>query len=306
MDDPSLLQSPDAVQEVDLALAALEQAQERPYLDEEADERASAAYYGDVPLDGWRDLVTTTHVRMPRYRPSLELYPWVDLQPDLTLVSLYTGQVFDPAELIRADAVVLDRRHQRAAALEGLTDQTHEQLVDQLDEALPFNCEHVVPQSWFGKAEPMRGDLHHLFACESRCNSFRGNTPFVELADWPPEPEPEPPPVLPDGVMADAVRPDCGKRTDSGFEPARGKGAAARALMFVALRYPGVIEPEELDPARFDDLLAWHAQDPVSRWERHRNAAIHERQGTRNPFVDHPGRAADLVALLRPPEVAGP
>ena len=114
----------------------------------------------------------------------------------------------------------------------------------------------------------MRGDLHQLFACESRCNSFRGNTPFVELPDWPPHPAPAPAPEpdLPDGVLADAVRPDCGKRTDVGFEPAQGNCAAARALLFVALRYPGVIEADELDPARYDDLLAWHAQHPVTEW----------------------------------------
>jgi len=201
--------------------------------------------------------------------------------------------------LIRADAAVLDRRHRRAASLEGLTEQTHDQLVDQLEEVLPYNCEHVVPQSWFGKAEPMRGDLHHLFACESRCNSFRGNTPFVELSHWPPEPEQAAEPDLPDGVVADAVRPDCGKRTNAGFEPDQGEGVAARALLFVTLRYPEVIEPDELDPARYDDLLAWHAQDPVAEWERHRNATIHERQGNRNPFIDHPDRAAALVTSLR-------
>jgi endonuclease I len=31
----------------------------------------------------------------------------------------------------------------------------------------------------------MRGDLHHLFACKAGCNSFRGNTPFAEFADFP-------------------------------------------------------------------------------------------------------------------------
>ena len=49
----------------------------------------------------------------------------------------------------------------------------------------------MVPQSWFEKHEPMRGDLHHLFACESRCNGFRGNTPFADFPDFPPAPPPE-------------------------------------------------------------------------------------------------------------------
>jgi endonuclease G len=39
---------------------------------------------------------------------------------------------------------------------------------------------------------------------------------------------------------------------------------------------------------RLNVLLAWHEQEPVSEWERHRNAAIFARQGNRNPFIDHP------------------
>ena len=30
---------------------------------------------------------------------------------------------------------------------------------------------------------------------------------------------------------------------------------------------------------------------PVDEYERHRNAAIHESQGNRNPLIDHPGLA---------------
>jgi len=255
-----------------------------------------AAYYADTPPDRIGLLVTTSHQQRPRYQPARELYPWVDLQPDLTLRSLYTGQTFDPAELIRADAAIEVRRRQRAHVLAAIADTTAEAIVDQLDTALPYNCEHVVPQSWFGKAEPMRGDLHHLFACESRCNSFRGNTPYAEIADFPASP-----PEAPDGTLGAVVRETCGKRDTAAFEPAHGKGAAARATFYVALRYPGLIDPDELSPERFGDLLLWHQTDPVSDWERHRNAAIHERQGNRNPFVDHPTLAYDLL-----PALAGP
>jgi endonuclease I len=41
-----------------------------------------------------------------------------------------------------------------------------------------------------------------------------------------------------------------------------------------------------MPPERRDILLAWHEQDPVSEWERHRDAAIYARQGNRNPFID--------------------
>ena len=35
-------------------------------------------------------------------------------------------------------------------------------------------------------------------------------------------------------------------------------------------------------------LLEWHRANPVEEYELHRNAAIAELQGNRNPLVDHP------------------
>ena len=91
-----------------------------------------------------------------------------------------------------------------------------------------------MPQSRFAKAEPMRGDLHHLFACETRCNGFRGNSPYADFPDFPQSPL--------TGVRAmELVRGDCGKSESSGFEPANGKGAAARAACYFRLRYPGLM-----------------------------------------------------------------
>ena len=166
--------------------------------------------------------------------------------------------------------------------LKGLEERDPAPWKAEVEAQLPFNCEHVVPQSWFGKREPMRGDLHHLFACESRCNGFRGNTPFTDFPDFPPAPQPD------DGPDPRAVRDDCGKSASNGFEPAHGKGAAARAAFYFRLHYPEHISAEEMSDDRWPVLMDWHEQDPVSDWERHRNAAIAERQGNRNPFIDHP------------------
>jgi endonuclease I len=41
-------------------------------------------------------------------------------------------------------------------------------------------------------------------------------------------------------------------------------------------------------------LLSWHGADPISEYERHRNAAIREAQGNRNPFIDFPELTAGL------------
>jgi endonuclease G len=165
-----------------VVLAELADAQTRTYYDAAADRIDAERYYAGVALDQLARLVTDTQRVRPRYQPATELYPWVDLQPDKTLRSLYTGHTYDPAELIAIDFRIAERRHTertRLAALE--TGRDIAAVEDTVEAMLPYNCEHVMPQSWFGKAEPMRGDLHHLFACETRCNSFRGNTRAVSL-----------------------------------------------------------------------------------------------------------------------------
>ena len=143
---------------------------------------------------------------------------------------------------------------------------------------MPYNCEHVVPQSSFAKKEPMRGDLHHLFTCESRCNSFRSNTPYFDFDD------------------DRAVMQDCGRSEQDKFEPRASKGAVARATMYFPLRYPGMIgdESRELQAERLPILLAWHEAEPVVEWERHRNAAIFEIQSNRNPLIDNPQWASRI------------
>ena len=65
----------------------------------------------------------------------------------------------------------------------GLSEEQLEVFRGLLEAQLPYNCEHVVPQSWFAHKEPMRGDLHHLFACESGCNSFRSNIPYFDFME---------------------------------------------------------------------------------------------------------------------------
>ncbi|CAM5672489.1 endonuclease [Streptomyces hirsutus] len=144
---------------------------------------------------------------------------------------------------------------------------------------MPFNCEHVVPQSWFAKKEPMRGDLHHLFACEAGCNSFRSNFPYFDFPDF-----------------DEAVRDACGMRESVGFEPQEGKGVVARATLYFLLRYPGQVgdAAREFPEDRLPVLLQWHESEAVTEYELHRNAAIAEIQGNRNPLIDHPGWAREI------------
>jgi endonuclease G, mitochondrial len=284
--------------ELSAALAELESAPTRPYYDEETDSAARAAYYAGLdaeasPSDLYRalnELVTRTHANKPAYRPSVRVYPWVDLRDDLRLRSIYSGKDLDPVTLINEDFRIERERASRLAertAAEALVPGRLEEELDLLEAALPYNCEHVVCQSWFAKHEPMRGDVHHLFACEPNCNSFRSNIPYFQ---FPPAPE--------------VVRADCGRREPVKFEPANARGTVARAALYFLLRYPHVIVPEALAKEgfpgdlrqllgeRIDTLLSWHAAEPATTFELHRNAAVFELQGNRNPLIDLPEVAA--------------
>ncbi|MGE2731259.1 endonuclease [Mycolicibacterium vaccae] len=272
-------------------LASLEANRDRTYYDAPTDNVAAQQYYGTIDdsmsgselLAALHALLEQTHVRRPRYAPARMVYPWVDLHPDRQLRSIYSGKSFAPEDLIREDArieAVRTRRLQQLVSAEAaIGPEAFAEELDLLEASLPYNCEHVVPQSSFAKAEPMRGDLHHLFTCESRCNSFRGNTPYFDFTD-----------------VDEALMADCGRREDDRFEPRAGKGAVARATMYFLLRYPGLIGDvaRELQAERLPILLDWHASEPVGDWERHRNAAIAELQGNRNPLIDHPEWAARI------------
>lgn len=279
--------------EVTAAIEEARRAGTRPYYDETTDSEARKKYYTGISISRSHSpaklfatlasLITNTHADKPAYRPGKHVYPWIDLQPNLKLRSIYSRKEFEPEELIREDFRIEQERAGRlrefALRESTLTATQFQERMDFLEASLPFNCEHVVPQSWFRKVEPMRGDLHHLFACESGCNSFRGNTPYFDFPDF-----------------EEVVRNECGKREDHKFEPGGGKGTVARATLYFLLRYPGEINrtAKEYTQDRIATLLKWHKDFPVDDYERHRNQAIFERQGNRNPLIDHPKWAAKI------------
>ncbi|MDX2229195.1 MAG: endonuclease [Leptolyngbyaceae cyanobacterium bins.349] len=269
------------------ALKDLKGAAKKPYYDETSDRNQRETYYQSLLsqlqtlskaelYQELRNLVMQTHTQKLRYQPSKYLYSWVDLHPDLKIRSIYSEQVFEAEDFIRADFRVDQLRAVRSQELllkESLSEVQFLQELDVLEASLPYNCEHVVPQSWFAKKEPMRGDLHHLFACETRCNSFRGNTPYYDFEDF--------------GTV---IRDSCGKLIGEKFEPNAGKGAVARATLYFLLRYPGEINKTEREyqSDRLAILLDWHQSYPVSQYEKHRNVAISTSQGNRNPLIDFP------------------
>lgn len=281
--------------EIQDALAAVREARTKPYYQEARDKQDRDQYYSGIGealsrremYERLSRLLEKTHTTRPPYKPAVQVYPFVDLQPNRKLQSIYSQKEFEPEELIRADF-----RIQREIALQAREALLTESLdltqmaerISLLEATAQFNCEHVVPQSWFNKREPMRGDLHHLFACEPGCNSFRSNTPYFDFTDF-----------------EEAIRGECGKSDvasdgDRGFEPGGGKGTVARAVLYFLLRYPGEINNtgREFKAGRLQILLNWNTDFPPTVYERHRNQAIFAVQGNRNPLIDFPGWAEKI------------
>ena len=285
------LPSPDDEENSEIrdALAAAREARTRPYYQEARDRQDRDQYYSGIAenlsrremYERLNALLEETHTTRPRYKPAVQVYPFVDLQPNRKLQSIYSQEEFEPEELIRADfriqrEIALQARE--ALLTESLDLRQMMERISLLEATAQFNCEHVVPQSWFNQREPMRGDLHHLFACEPGCNSFRSNTPYFDFSDF-----------------EEVIRGKCGKSDvaldgDRGFEPTGGKGTVARAVLYFLLRYPDEINNtgREFKANRLPVLLQWHNDFPPTIYERHRNQAIFAAQGNRNPLIDFP------------------
>jgi endonuclease I len=155
-----------------------------------------------------------------------------------------------------------------------------------------WNREHVWSRSHGLGPRGQRGrftDAHNLHAADKSVNSSRDDKDF----DMGGHPHPE----------------ASNNRTDHDSWEARRevRGKIARSMFYMAVRY----ELEEGDPNDADDdrpdlelvnrtgtsaphfgklcvLLEWHETHPPDDLERHRNHHIHEVQGNRNPFIDHP------------------
>lgn len=260
---------------------------EKSYYDEEKDARVVEQYYGDIDFNDdeaiqlLERLLQETHTNQVPYEPTKYVYPWVDLRPDGNLKSIYSGENRRADDVIHADYEASLKRKEKFDKL-NTREVGWDHLVRIADE-FPYNCEHVVPQSWFNERMPMRGDIHHLFTCDPVCNSIRSNYPYHDFPDY-----------NPDHIGNERVEDACGKADDELFEPEYGKGTVARAMLYFLIRYPDEIEHSHKETINKDLLLEWHQQFPPDLYEKHRNQAIYEIQGNRNPFIDYPDEMVRL------------
>lgn len=155
-----------------------------------------------------------------------------------------------------------------------------------------WNREHAWPRSR-GNADqtgPDESDLHYIWPCYDAVNSARGNLLFDRSQRNDPAFRAPAHPLAPlSSLDADSWEPPAGQR-----------GALARCLFYVAVRYDGS-EPATSDMelvsylpsgaqmGNLNTLLRWHEEEPVTAAERRRNDLIFaEYQRNRNPFIDHP------------------
>ncbi|MBI5246350.1 MAG: endonuclease [Elusimicrobia bacterium] len=137
-----------------------------------------------------------------------------------------------------------------------------------------MNIEHTWPQSLFGKALPMRSDVHHLMATFMHPNSVRGHLPFGVVTGRP-----------------DYENKAGAKRGGGVFEPPDAvKGRVARGLLYYYSHYKDsrvfgrtsvVFWNQQIEL-----LMQWNRQFPPDAFEARRNDMVEQWQGNRNPFID--------------------
>ncbi|MFC7669646.1 endonuclease [Hymenobacter humi] len=104
--------------------------------------------------------------------------------------------------------------------------------------ALPINCEHTVPQSWFKETVRMKSDMHHLFPTYDDWNNLRGNDPFAEIPDATTQ-------TWMRGLVSQSTIPSASieewsEDTNTQFEPREDhKGNAARAIFYFYTMHAG-------------------------------------------------------------------
>ncbi|MBM55378.1 MAG: hypothetical protein CMB32_02355 [Euryarchaeota archaeon] len=153
----------------------------------------------------------------------------------------------------------------------------------------PINAEHIVPQSFFGSAEPMKSDIYILKPCHGNANSSRSNNPFGEVNDasaqW-------------YGVVGNTYTTQgnmpsnhelWSEKSGNIWEPREEhKGNIARSVFYFYTMYPESVG-DISQVGNPEILYQWHLDDPVDAMELERNDKIELHQGNRNPYVDHPG-----------------
>ena len=168
------------------------------------------------------------------------------------------------------------------------------------------NREHLMPQSVFSSASPMKTDIHHVVPSDGYVNGQRSNLPFGEVTSttWTSQNGSKKGPCSFPGY------------SNLVFEPIdEFKGDIARCMLYFATRYESQISSWSWAPLNgtstqvYDQwfvnlLVKWHLEDTVNQREIVRNNGAYNFQGNRNPFIDHPEWVTQIWTSTLPSSVS--
>ncbi|KAH0572324.1 Extracellular nuclease [Spironucleus salmonicida] len=161
----------------------------------------------------------------------------------------------------------------------------YDQMDTSCNKAGDLNCEHTVPQSFFDKKEPMKGDLYHLRPAWSKSNGARSNYPFsyVEAS--------EVKAYYGNDYQINTARPVDLENwstlsTKHTFEPRDAqKGDSARAVAYFYTKYPAEFHSLGQTFSRVDDMIEWDLLFAPTELQLQQAQRIQEVQGNINPFM---------------------
>lgn len=168
--------------------------------------------------------------------------------------------------------------------------------------AANINCEHSIPQSWFGSAARMVSDMHHLYPTYIQWNSNRGNNPFADIPDatttlWMRNTSSQ-------STIPTTNIDEYSEDTNSQFEPREDhKGNVARTAFYFYTMHDTQSQliatghQNITSIAPLATLYAWHLADPVDAHEIERNRRVAASQGNYNPYIEHPELVAQAYGL---------
>jgi endonuclease I/chitodextrinase len=154
-----------------------------------------------------------------------------------------------------------------------------------------YNREHLMPQSVFSSASPMKNDIHFVVPSDGYVNGKRSSFAFGEISN----------PTWTSSNGSKLGPNTFGSYNGTVFEPVdEFKGDIARSLLYFATRYESQVSSwnhsgmlngtnDQVYQDWFLDLLiSWHNDDPVNQQEIDRNNAAYNYQGNANPYINHP------------------
>ncbi|AXE60824.1 Endonuclease 1 [[Mycoplasma] phocae] len=155
-----------------------------------------------------------------------------------------------------------------------------------------MNREHLIPQSWWNRENPMRVDAHHVWPTDKTVNAKHGNLPYGTVRT--------PKYTSKNGTLVGISEEDGQEVTEVIDEF---KGDVARAHLYFVLTYRDknleangngkrffekINNEEHIRNNFLGTMLNWAYKDNISQFDLDRNNGIYKHQKNRNPFIDYP------------------